>query len=1057
MIESSSAEPSASNAADTGQADVLDGDTGDTEVPAVVAVLISSEATDDFDLCLASLVDQTYPNLSILVVDAGNPEPITNRVAAIAPDAFLHRLQGTPGFAAAANQALTLVQDAAFLLFCREDVVLDPRTVSAMAEEMFRSNAGVVTPKFVEWDDPRRLVSVGMGADQFGVKVDLVEPREFDQQQHDGVRDVFVAPAGVQLIRRDLFTTLEGFDASMGSENEDLDFCWRAHVAGARIVASPTTAVRVRTSEPDAHPSRSLVRNRLRSLLVTGSRWTLIRSVPVAVLLLLIESIGLFISGKRGRAAAVLGVLPSTISDLSDIRERRTKLESVRQLSDPEVRGLQVGGSARVSEYVRQRFGAGQDRLAGLVGSVRDNLGGDELSSQRVAALGGLLLTLLGLFGSRGLISEGIAPIGQMPVLPGADDLLGEWWSGWRSAGTGQEAAAPVAFLVLGLLRVLFFWGTGVLDTLLVIGPLIAGAIGAWRLVRPLGSPRAAIAASAAYACNPVPLAIIGAGRWPTLVLWGAAPFLIAAALRLQQVDPFTSPHPVSVRLLRFGLLVAAVATFAPMVVPVAIIVLASLGLGSILIARPVGLRPLGLGAVAAVLVPAALHLPFSWHVITGGSWNWMLGSASPNQSFDSMADLVRFAPGLAGPGVLIAGMLLVAFGALFVAKGVRFDAAAKGLSLAVVAWGLAWVARRDFVSIALPAADALLCVAAAGVALAVGAGVRAVEFDNHSALSTRRRTSQVAVGLGMTLVVLLGFQSALDSRWTLGRQSHIAFAELLLEGEPQPVRTLWLGSPEVLPVDGTTSADGIHYAVTEGREVDIINRYAPDTNELDAQVGDRLDLVVAGQTNQLGRLLAAYGVDLIVVVPTLAPPPYVGPAFPAGNGIESVLPRQLDLQRVNGTLGLRVYRNTASSGPALTSDGSPTLDVGEQLAAEVSGRQRLALAHERTGQWRSPASSDETVSPVDGFVLIDGTGWDTATDGTTIVASTDHYLQVRSSGGEPAAVSFVSSTLGRFALLFQLLVIAAGLILAQPDRDRLTMATSESDHPPSSTTEGDA
>lgn len=1045
MTESSPTEPSASKPPDDLAVDLstlskaVD---SETDAPAIVAVCITTDAGEDFDVCLESLVGQNYPNLSILVINAGNDEPIADRVASIAPDAYFHRIQGTPGFAAAANQALTLVKDATFLLFCRDNVELQERTVTAMAEEMFRSNAGIVTPKLVEWDDPRRLVSVGVGADQFGVKVDLVEPREFDQQQHDGVRDAFAAPAGVQLIRRDLFTTLGGFDPSMQSENEDLDFCWRAHVAGARIVVSATTAVRMRPPESDPHPSRLLLRNRLRSLLVTGSRWTLARTLPVALLLLIAEAVVLLFSGKRRRAVSVLGIVPSTLSELSDIRDRRAKLEAVRQISDHEVRALQVGGSARLSEYFRHRFGAGQDRLAGLVGSVRDNLGGDELTAQRVAALGGLLLALLGLFGSRGLIADGVAPIGQIPVLPGADVLLGEWWNGWRSAGTGGEAAAPLAFLILGVLRVLFFWGTGVLDTLLVLGPLVAGAIGAWRLASPLGSPRAAIAAATAYACNPVPLAIIGAGRWPTLVVWGAAPFVVASALRLQQADPFTSSHPLSVRLLRFGLLIAGVATFAPLVVPLALVVLVALAIGSIVIARPAGLQSLFLGIPAAVLVPAALHLPFSWQVITGGSWEWLIGPESANNSFDSMADLVRFAPGLDGPGFLVFGALVIAFGSLMIAKGVRFDAAARGLTLAVVGWGLAWSARRGFSVVELPAADALLCVAAVGVALAVGAGVRSVEIDAERSGRPRRLLTQGVGVLGMFLVVLLGFQSTFDGRWSLENQSHIGFAELLLEGEPDPVRTLWIGSPEVLPLDGSTSADGIHFAVSEGRSLDIINRYAPSANELDSQVGDRLDLVVDGQTDQLGRLVAAYGIDLVVVVPTLAPPPYQGPAYPAGNGIESVLPRQLDLQRVNGTLGLRVYRNTASSGPALASASVPAQEIGEQLAAELSGRERLQVSYDRTGAWASlPTSDPAAAEQIEGFVLINGNGWQAANETTTIVASGDHFIQLRATSQQPVAISFVTSTLSRFVLLLQVLVIAAGLLVAQPDRERLQSA----------------
>ncbi len=1039
MTESYSADPAAPpvvQLADPVTSDDGRSDDG-SDAPAIVAVCISSDAGDDLEACLGSLADQDYPNLSILVIDAGNESPIAERVAAAAPSAYLHRLQSDPGFSAAANQAATLVQDAAFLLFCTDAVVLEPHTTTALAEEMFRSNAGIVTPKFVEWDDPRRLMSVGMGADHYGVKVGLIEPREFDQEQHDGVRDVFVAPTGVQLIRRDLFTSLGGFDPSLGSENEDLDLCWRAHVAGARIVVNPSTTVRIRPVEPDSQPSRQMIKNRLRSLLVTSSRWTLVRALPMAVLLIVAEAVGLLFSGKRARAVGALGVIPATISDIKDIRTRRAKLEQLRQVPDAEVRALQVGGSARVADYARSRFGASQDRLAGLVGSVRDNLSGDELTAQRVAALGAMLLGALFLFGSRSLIGAGIVPVGQIPQLPGSGTLLGEWWSGWRSAGSGGVHAAPVLFFVLGVLRIVFFWATGLFDTLLVLGPLIAGAVGTWRLAKPLGSPRAAIAATFAYALNPLPMSIIAAGRWQVLVVWGAAPFIVASALRLQCEAPFDrsaagGPHRLSIRLLRFGLLVAAVATAAPMVVVLAVIVLVALAIGSVLIARPAGLRSLALGVPVALLTSLALHLPWSLQVITDGSWRWVIGPESANATFDSMADLVRFAPGLAGPGTLIVGVIIVAGMALIIAKSQRFDVAARGLSLAVVAWILAWAGRREYVPIEVPGADALLCLAAVGVALAVAAAVRALELDLGRRSSSVQSVLRGVVGLGLALVTLLGFQSALDGRWGMPTQSHIGFARLLLDGQPEPVRTLWIGASEVLPIDGADSPGGIHFGVSEGTDIDIVNRYAPATNEIDAEIGDRLDLVVDGQTDRVGRLLAAYGIDLVIVVPSLGPPPYDGPRYEPGNGIESVLSRQLDLQRVTGTLGLRVYRNAASAGAAQVVEGQPPpIEVADQLSAETGLRSRAPFRYGRTGHW---VGLDPAVD--EAYLIIDGEGWVAGNEGSSIVAFDDHHLQVQAGGDAVISARFGTSTVSRMLLVLQLLAIGVGIVLSQPERE---------------------
>ncbi len=104
--------------------------------------------------------------------------------------------------------ASTMVDGAAFFLFCHDDIALQPGAVRAMVEEAFRSNGGLVTPKILDWDDPDQILSVGMSADKFGYPETFVDPGELDQEQHDAVRDVFLAPGGCVLVRADLFAEL---------------------------------------------------------------------------------------------------------------------------------------------------------------------------------------------------------------------------------------------------------------------------------------------------------------------------------------------------------------------------------------------------------------------------------------------------------------------------------------------------------------------------------------------------------------------------------------------------------------------------------------------------------------------------------------------------------------------------------------------------------------------------------------------------------------------------------------------------------------------------------
>src|SRR5579871_2605065 len=219
-------------------------DAAPAEAPPVVAVVVTCDPGWWLEPCVAALAGQDYPQLAILVIDAGSADDPTPRIAEVAPSAYVRRVRRRRGFGAAANEVLETVEGAAYYLVCHDDVAPSATAVRLLVEEATRSNAGIVAPKLVEWAEPDRLLAAGMWADRFGIAVPLVEPGELDQQQHDAVRDVFFAPGACALVRADLFTTLGGFDVGVGLVGEDLDLGWRAHLAGARVVFAPGARVR---------------------------------------------------------------------------------------------------------------------------------------------------------------------------------------------------------------------------------------------------------------------------------------------------------------------------------------------------------------------------------------------------------------------------------------------------------------------------------------------------------------------------------------------------------------------------------------------------------------------------------------------------------------------------------------------------------------------------------------------------------------------------------------------------------------------------------------------
>jgi len=148
-----------------------------------------------FEATVASLGDQDYTELTVLVVDCGSDEDPTPRVAEVLPGRSSDGSAPAPGSrtrqrGAEHGRGRHLPPPLPRRRGAR------PPVVRVLVEEAYRSNAGILGPKLVSADNPEILLEVGRAIDRFGAPYTGIEPGEVDQEQHDGVRDVFYVTTG---------------------------------------------------------------------------------------------------------------------------------------------------------------------------------------------------------------------------------------------------------------------------------------------------------------------------------------------------------------------------------------------------------------------------------------------------------------------------------------------------------------------------------------------------------------------------------------------------------------------------------------------------------------------------------------------------------------------------------------------------------------------------------------------------------------------------------------------------------------------------------------------
>ena len=991
--------------------------------PSVVAVLVTHDPGAWFDGTLAALAAQDHPVLHVLVIDAGSATDPTERIHAVLPHASVVRVAASPGFGAAANDVLELAPDADWFLFCHDDAAPESGAVRKLVATAERWEAGVVGPKLVSWDDPRRLLQVGEAVDKTGAAMSMVDRGELDQGQHDGLREVFSVPGAFTLVRSDLFLRIGGFDEVIAFLGENLSLCWRARIAGARVVVTSDVRVRHREGLRERFPSglrrRLAARNRLRVMLTCYGRWHLLRVLPQAALASLVEVVSSVVTARPTQARAAAGAWWWNLHQLRSLRHARSQVRHFRQADDKAVRSLQVPGLLR-PQLVMHRLAARQDQDAdgdaiGEVGSspeVGQAAGG--LRTGWTSGAASVLLLLAGalLLGSRHLITRGVPVIGDLAPIDAPGRLFAEWSGGWRRTGLGSSAPAPTAFGLLSGLGTLVGGHVALLRLLLTVGLIPVGVLGAFRLLRPTGSLRAAAGTAIAYAILPLPYGALATGRWGPLAVYAAAPWLLAGLARAGAMAPLGlrprprsddaegvdkigdagatdaaangagaadgSPagtrrsDPVLLDALSLGVVTALLAILVPAAPIVLLIMAVALALGSVLAFETQGIVRSARAAAGGALVAVALHLPWSWDLLR--SWRDVAWGARTGGSAGSVdpLDVVRRGAGMSGAGALAWALLPAAAAVLLVGRDWRLAWAIRGWMLALVAWAAAWASWHRALGAPWPSPDVLLTLGGLGLAVAIGSGVAAVEADvvgRGRRLGVRRLVTAVGAAAFVVAGVPL-VEASFDGYWQMPRGDYsqvLGFVDDDAAGLAP--RLLWIGDPDVLPVPGRplagAEAGGAAYAISDGLP-EVHDLWPGRLDGATARVGRAVDLALGQQTTRLGRLLAPMAVQYVIVPQRLAPSPFTSDEQPAAPALVAALGGQLDLERVDIDSAVLIYRNTAFVAGRAVVDDPAVLE-----AAGPDDLRTLDLADGSRPALRDANDNGVAAGPVDDDVTL--------------------------------------------------------------------------------------
>ena len=919
------------------------------DTPSVLAVLVVRDGARWLRECLKSLAAQRYPRFGVVAVDNASADGSREVLLHALGERRVLGLDEDRGIAGALRAAAELpaVQAADYLLIVHDDTALAPDAVARLVETAEGihgvERVGVVGPKVVDWDDPRVLREVGRSVDAFGHPYSPLQEGERDQGQYDRVLEVLFVSSCVMLVSREAWQRTGQFDERYGGHHDDLDFCWRARVAGYRVLMTPLAQARhqdagARGERPEHHRRRSsryyAERSGIASMLKDYGFVTLAWVLPLYLVAGLVRLFLLSLGRRFEDAYDLVTAWGWNLLHLPGTIRRRVRVQSARTVRDRQVRRFMASAFRmprwfeRAEEILDEQLEEAEEEVPRL----RERATSLALAHPVLVAV--VLGIGLGALAIRHFIGPEVLTGGALAPFPAeTSSFWHELFSGTRTTALGGAQSASPALAALGGLSTLTFGSTALAQKVLLAALPPIAAVSMYRaLSRQLQRSAPAVAGAVAYALSAVALWAFSEGRIPMLVLLAALP---AAWDRLDALFAAEPPERMGKAVVSLGIAVAVGTLFFDgMLLAVAPIVVVLLLAG-----RRRG-RGLVLG-VGAALAAGALVFPVLPDLLEapGRELTSLLGTTD-------VWRILRLAPG-GGPGTWVVAAFLpvcavIGFGVVGPPHRGR---AWRAMLLCLAGLGLAWASAAGWLPEAFTNQPAYLALAAVAMAALVGYGLANIGAQMGSEAFGLRQLAAALITIALSVGIGAQALQAALAEWEVSPNGLPPAWPVVSASSPGHFHIVWFGSPggDRFPAPGgdaltllEAGGSSIRYALTDRDGITALDTGREEHGPGYAFLDDVMRQIVAGDTRHGGQLLGALGVRFLVAAEGDVPPP-----------VFERLEDQLDLYRVPAG-GLVIYRNPRAlpvasvvSDPAFTAaaasaDLAPLARLGETDAVPL-------------------------------------------------------------------------------------------------------------------------
>ncbi|MEO6541291.1 MAG: glycosyltransferase family 2 protein [Ferruginibacter sp.] len=284
-------------------------------IPSIAIVILNWNGRGFLEKFLPSVMASIYTGVQVIVADNASTDDSVHFLQENYPQVTILRNHTNEGFAKGYNTALKQVK-ADYYVLLNSDVEVTPNWIAPVIDLM-ESDVMIAAcqPKLLAYHNKELFEYAGASGgwlDELAypfMRGRVFDVCEIDNGQYDDACQCFWASGAAFFVRSAVYHELGGLDEFFFAHQEEIDFCWRAQLAGYKIFVQPASVVYHvgGGTLPTGNSRKAFLnfRNNLIMLWKNSSLGSAIWKVPFRMLLDVLSAWRGLLGGDRGYYFAI--------------------------------------------------------------------------------------------------------------------------------------------------------------------------------------------------------------------------------------------------------------------------------------------------------------------------------------------------------------------------------------------------------------------------------------------------------------------------------------------------------------------------------------------------------------------------------------------------------------------------------------------------------------------------------------------------------------------------------------------------------------------------------